>query len=150
MALQIAKVDVERIVQHGEQTYPQECCGVLLGERSEDGNKRVHRVVRCTNTHTDPARDYFSIAPRELMRIEREADEQGHSILGFYHSHPDWPARWSDSDLEEAHWTGCSYVITSVLKGKATETRSFELQGEEEQKRFVDEELQIEERLRNL
>ena len=143
MALKIAKAEVEGIVQHGEETYPQECCGVLLGERHEDGSKRVHRVVRCTNTHTDPSRDYFSIAPLELMRIEREADKQGHSILGFYHSHPDWPARWSESDLEEAHWIGCSYVITSVLKGRATETRSFELEGEEEQKRFVDEELRI-------
>ena len=149
MALKIAKRDVELIVQHGEQTYPHECCGVLLGEQSADGNKLVQRVVRCTNTHADPSRDYFSIAPLELMRIEREADDQGHSILGFYHSHPDWPARWSDSDLEEAHWTGCSYVITSVLNGKATETRSFELQGEEEQKCFVDEELQIEDCLQN-
>lgn len=145
MALRIIKRDVELIIQHGEETYPQECCGVLLGELCADGNKRVQRVVRCANTHTDPSRDYFSIAPLELMRLEREADEQGHTILGFYHSHPDWPARWSDSDLEEAHWTGCSYVITSVLKGRATETRSFELKGEEEQKRFVDEELQVDE-----
>ncbi len=143
MALKIAKRDVKLIVRHGEESYPKECCGVLLGEPCTGGNKRVHRVVCCTNTHTDPSRDYFSIAPLELMRIEREADQQGHSILGFYHSHPDWPARWSESDLEEVHWTGCSYVITSVLKGRAAETRSFELQGEEEQKRFTDEELLI-------
>lgn len=146
MALKIANADVEFIVRHGEETYPRECCGVLVGERCEDGNKRVHRAVRCTNTHTDPSRDYFSIAPLELMRIERDADGQGHIILGFYHSHPDWPACWSGSDLEEAHWTGCSYVITSVLNGRAEQTRSFELQGEEEHKRFVDEELQIVER----
>lgn len=143
MALRIEKRDAELIVRHGEETYPHECCGVLLGERDENGEKRVRRVVRCTNTHTDPSRDYFSIAPLELMRIEREADAHGQSILGFYHSHPDWPARWSESDLEEAHWTGCSYVITSVLKGRASETRSFELRGEEHDKHFADEELQI-------
>ena len=61
-------------------------------------------------------------------------------IVGFYHSHPDHPARWSATDLAEAHWYGCSYVITSVEKGKAATTHSFVLLGEsEEDKQFADE-----------
>jgi len=63
-------------------------------------------------------------------------------IVGFYHSHPDHPARPSPTDLEDAHWIGCSYVITSVVQGKAHETRSFLLNGTlEEDKHFVEENL---------
>lgn len=139
--LKLSRAQLQGIELHGEQTYPRECCGVLVGRRDEAGNKTVARVVACTNTHTNPAQDYFSIAPLELMKIEREADRDGLELLGFYHSHPDWPARPSDSDLAEAHWTGCSYVITSVLQGKAVATNSFELQGEEEEKALIPEEL---------
>jgi proteasome lid subunit RPN8/RPN11 len=144
MALKIAQSELNKLRLHGEESYAQECCGVLLGELSSDGAKRVYRAVRCVNTHTDPAVDYFSIDPLELMRIERDASRSGHSIIGFYHSHPDWPARWSQNDLEEAHWTGCSYVITSVQNGQATETNSYVLVGEEESKRFEEEEIHVE------
>jgi proteasome lid subunit RPN8/RPN11 len=64
--------------------------------------------------------------------------------VGFYHSHPDHPAKWSQTDLTEAHWIGCSYVITSVEKGKAAITNSFLLTGTmEEDKRFEDEEVRV-------
>jgi proteasome lid subunit RPN8/RPN11 len=59
--------------------------------------------------------------------------------VGFYHSHPDHPARWSATDLAEAHWTGCSYVITSVEEGRAALTNAFLLVGEEDGKHFDDE-----------
>jgi proteasome lid subunit RPN8/RPN11 len=67
----------------------------------------------------------------------------GLDIVGFYHSHPDHPARWSATDLAEAHWTGCSYVITSVEKGHAELTNSFLLQDQEEAKHFEDEPLEV-------
>ena len=67
----------------------------------------------------------------------------GHDVVGFYHSHPDHPARWSTTDLAEAHWTGCSYVITSVEKGQAVLTNSFLLLDHEEAKRFEDESLEV-------
>jgi proteasome lid subunit RPN8/RPN11 len=71
------------------------------------------------------------------VKIERDARKQGLGIAGFYHSHPDHPAEWSATDFEEAHWIGCSYVITSVLQGKAAVTNSFLLAGTtEEDKRF--------------
>ena len=81
---------------------------------------------------------------RELVRIQREGRERGEDIIGFYHSHPDHPAHWSQTDLTEAHWIGCSYVITSVEKGNAAITNSFELTGSDEaDKKFVDEPVQI-------
>jgi len=64
--------------------------------------------------------------------------------VGFYHSHPDHPARWSQTDLAEAHWLGCSYVITSVEAGQATETRSFVLAGAtEDEKRLEPEKITV-------
>jgi proteasome lid subunit RPN8/RPN11 len=79
-----------------------------------------------------------------LVKIEREARQQGLSIGGFYHSHPDHLPQWSQTDLAEAHWLGCSYVITAVAQGKAPVTNSFLLAGEtEENKRFEAEPIEI-------
>jgi proteasome lid subunit RPN8/RPN11 len=84
------------------------------------------------------------MAPIDLIRTEREARVDGLEILGFYHSHPDHPAQWSATDLAEAHWLGCSYVITAIEKGSATATNSFHLAGIlEEDKRFEEEEIQV-------
>ena len=125
---------------HGEETYPHECCGVLLGHFGDDGSKTLSRVARCGNTREDSPHNRYNIDPRELIRIQREGREQGEDIVGFYHSHPDHPAQWSVTDLAEAHWFGCSYVITGVEKGKAALTNSFELTGSDEaDKKFVDE-----------
>ena len=134
--------------QHGEETYPHECCGVLLGHFDGDGSegvsKTVSRVARCGNTREDSPRNRYNIDPRDLIRIQREGRERDEDIVGFYHSHPDHPAQWSPTDLAEAHWFGCSYVITSVEKGKATITNSFELTGsDEDDKKFVDEKAEV-------
>jgi proteasome lid subunit RPN8/RPN11 len=130
--------------QHGEETYPHECCGVLLGQLDNDGSRTVSRIARCGNTRADSPHNRYHIDPKELIRIQREGRERGEDIVGFYHSHPDHPAQWSTTDLAEAHWFGCSYVITSVEKGAATITNSFELTGSDEvEKRFVDEETAV-------
>lgn len=121
---------------HGEETYPHECCGVLLGQ-SANSQWRVTNVVRAGNTRTDSAHNRYHIAPIELVRIQREAGRQCLDIAGFYHSHPDHPAQWSATDFAEAHWIGCSYVITEVAHGKAVVTNAFLLAGTtEEDKRF--------------
>jgi proteasome lid subunit RPN8/RPN11 len=128
---------------HGEETYPHECCGVLLGQ-VEDGARVVTSVARCGNTRSDSPQNRYHIDPKELIRIQREGRERGEDIVGFYHSHPDHPARWSTTDLAEAHWFGCSYVITSVENGQAVTTNSFELVGNEESdKRLVDEAIEL-------
>jgi proteasome lid subunit RPN8/RPN11 len=142
--LLIVQADWEEIRRHGEETYPHECCGVLLGDMN-DGCNLVKATVRCGNTRNDSPHNRYNIDPRELVKIQREGRERGYDIVGFYHSHPDHPARWSVTDLAEAHWIGCSYVITSVEKGKAVLTNSFVLAGMlEEDKRFEDEEVRVE------
>jgi proteasome lid subunit RPN8/RPN11 len=130
--------------RHGEETYPHECCGVLLGQMNEDGTRSVTTVARAVNTRTDSAHNRYNIDPKELIRIQREGRERGEDIIGFYHSHPDHPAQWSQTDLADAHWFSCSYMITSVEKGKAVLTNSFELTGSDENdKKLVDETIEI-------
>jgi proteasome lid subunit RPN8/RPN11 len=142
--LKISQSDYAALRQHGEETYPHECCGVLLGRFEDDGAKAVSRIARCGNTREDSPHNRYHIDPKELIRIQREGRERGEDIVGFYHSHPDHPARWSSTDLAEAHWFGCSYVITSVEKGAASLTNSFELTGfEETDKRLADEKLEV-------
>ena len=141
--LKIGKPAYEQVRRHGEETYPYECCGVLLGQMDGD-SRAVTSAVRCGNTCTDSPQNRYNIDPRELVRIQREGRERGEDIVGFYHSHPDHPARWSQTDFAEAHWIGCSYVITSVEKGKAVITNSFELAGvDENDKKFVDEKIDV-------
>jgi proteasome lid subunit RPN8/RPN11 len=141
--LKIGRSHYDAIRQHGEETYPHECCGVLLGCVEGDGHV-VTSIARCGNTRADSPQNRYNIDPKELIRIQREGRERGEDIVGFYHSHPDHPAQWSSTDLAEAHWFGCSYVITSVEKGKAAITNSFELTGnDEDDKQFIGEKVEI-------
>lgn len=133
----------ERLRRHGEETYPHECCGALLGKPAADG-WRVVEAVRAGNTRTDSAHNRYHIAPVELVKIQREARTKGLEIAGFYHSHPDHPAQWSPTDFAEAHWLGCVYMITEVAQGKAAVTNSFLLGGTtEEDKRFELQQIQV-------
>ena len=87
--------------QHGEETYPHECCGVLLGRFDDDSAKTVRASpAAATRARTHPT-TATSIDPSELIRIQREGRERGEDIVGFYHSHPDHPAQWSTTDLAE-------------------------------------------------
>jgi len=142
--LKVSRQDYDALRRHGEETYPHECCGVLLGRFDDDGTRVVTSTARCGNTRTDSAHNRYNIDPRELVRIQREGRERGEDIVGFYHSHPDHPAHLSQTDHAEAHWLGCSYVITSVEKGKAAVTNSFELTGSDENdKKLVDEKVEV-------
>jgi proteasome lid subunit RPN8/RPN11 len=141
--VKLSQADYEALRAHGEETYPHECCGVLLGKSEAAGN-HVHKILRAGNTRTDRAHDRYNIAPEELIKAQRQARGLGLDIVGFYHSHPDHPAQWSKTDFEEAHWVGCSYIITSIQQGKATITNSFFLKGtSEEDKQFLDEPVEV-------
>jgi proteasome lid subunit RPN8/RPN11 len=141
--LKVSQVLYDALRAHGEETYPHECCGVLLGQM--DGDTRiVTSTARAGNTRTDSAHNRYNIDPKDLIRIQREGRDRGEDIVGFYHSHPNHPAQWSKTDFAEAHWFGCSYVITSVEKGKATITNSFELSGmDEADKKFLNEKIEV-------
>jgi proteasome lid subunit RPN8/RPN11 len=141
--LKINRTDYDSLRRHGEETYPHECCGVLLGDMDGD-NRIVKSVVRCGNTRDDSPHNRYHIDPKELVRIQRQGRERGEDIIGFYHSHPDHPAQWSKTDFAEAHWYGCSYVITAVEKGKAAITNAFALTGTDEaDKQLVDEKIEV-------
>ena len=142
--LKISPTNYAEIRRHGEETYPHECCGVLLGRVDDNGTHVVTSTARCGNTRVDSPQNRYRIADRDLICVQRQGHERGEDIIGFYHSHPDHPAQWSPTDLEEAHWLGCSYVITSVENGKATVTNSFELTGADESaKQLVGESLEV-------
>jgi proteasome lid subunit RPN8/RPN11 len=141
--LRLGQSHYDSLRQHGEQTYPAECCGVLLGRFEDDGTRVVTSIARCDNTRTDTPQNRYHIDPKELVRIQREGREREEEIIGFYHSHPDHPAEWSQTDLAEAHWFGCSYIITSVEKGKAALTTCFELRGTEDNKQLVEEPVEV-------
>jgi len=146
--LRIHYKEYEALRAHGEETYPNECCGVLLGKNTPgngtEAMNHVQQIVHAGNTRTDSAHNRYHIAPQELVKIQRQARTLGLDIVGFYHSHPDHPAQWSQTDFAEAHWLGCSYIITSVEQGKAAVTNSFLLSGTgEDDKKFEDEAVQI-------
>jgi proteasome lid subunit RPN8/RPN11 len=105
----------EAIRAHGQQTYPHECCGALLGR---DG--RVTELVALPNTTEEGPRRRFLVRPGDYRQAEQRATALGVELLGFYHSHPDHPARPSQYDLDQA-WPTFAYIIVAVAQGAATE-----------------------------
>lgn len=141
--LRITVALYDQLRSHGEQTYPEECCGILLGS-SEKGANTVLQLIPAPNVSTSSTRHHYQIAPADLIAAQKQGRAQDLEIVGFYHSHPDHPAEWSLTDLAEAHWLGTSYVITSIQRGRAQDTRSFRLAGEqEESKQLVEEALVV-------
>ena len=105
--------------------YPFEGCGALLGET---GHASV--MLPLPNTEKDTPRVRFEVSPKDYLRVEREADARGLRLLGFWHSHPDHPARPSATDLSCA-WVGLLTVIVSVQKGQARDIGAWEIRGPE-------------------
>jgi proteasome lid subunit RPN8/RPN11 len=103
----------EAIRAHGQETYPHECCGALVGTEG-----RVTAMVALPNTTEEGPRRRFLVRPSDYRMAERRAGELGGELLGFYHSHPDHPARPSQYDLDHA-WPNFAYVIVAVAAGRA-------------------------------
>ena len=101
-----------RIRAHGAETYPHECCGALLGSDG-DGTREIAEIVPLTNQRNDSPRNRFSITPEDVRDAEAAARKAGLDLIGWYHSHPDAPARPSEFDREHA-WPWYSYIIVSV------------------------------------
>jgi proteasome lid subunit RPN8/RPN11 len=119
--LQLGAGVVDAIRAHGVETYPHECCGALIGRAGE-----VTSTVALPNITDEGPRRRFRVSDIDYLRVERAADAAGAELIGFYHSHPDHPARPSQYDLDHA-LPNFSYIIVSVLAGVAEDMRSWKL-----------------------
>ena len=136
--IEICEALVDKIETEGVRAYPNECCGIMFGrDVPGDGDFAVRRVVEMLEpvmNEFEEEEQYhrFLITPQTLMRAEKKASEEGLLVLGFYHSHPDAPARPSEYDRQHA-WPFYSYVIVAVAKGLPREMTSWQLNDQTEQ-----------------
>ena len=107
---------LNHIRAHAAETYPEECCGFLLGT-AENGTNTVRAARRVENRQSADRERRYTITPDDYQAADAAAREQGLDIVGFYHSHPDHPAAPSETDLQEATFPGYTYVIVAVRHG---------------------------------
>ena len=118
--MRIARAQVDVMLEHARSGYPYEVCGMLVGG-GPDGARRVDDVVGVVNRETEAPRVRYQIAPEDQIRVQREARERGREIVGYYHSHPDHPARPSETDRRiaaEGLSDGVIYVVIGVERGE--------------------------------
>jgi len=138
--IQISEENIEEIKQHAEREYPFECGGMLVGRFETDGSKAVVETLPFENAREEKDRhNRVLILPTDVLKAERYARERKLDVIGYYHSHPDDKAVPSRYDLEHALpvW---SYIIASVLEGKAVDIRSWEM--ENDRSRFNEENIE--------
>ena len=130
--LVLTAAHVEQINREGAAAYPNECCGVIYGR--DVGRERVVSALEPVANAFDAAEQYhrFSISPKQLMEAEAKAGTRGELVLGFYHSHPDHPARPSEYDRTHA-WPFYSYVIVAVANREPAAMTSWVLDEATEQ-----------------
>jgi len=121
---------LQTIGRHASVSYPDECCGVLIG-RCQPGATFVERVLSVGNEREDSRHNRYLISPETVLAAHREARALGLDVVGYYHSHPDHPARPSEVDREQA-WPGVSYLIVSVQQRKVADARSWRLSDDRE------------------
>ena len=140
MSLSVPRKELERLHKHAEEGYPHEVVGILAGSRV-DG--RITRIQPLENERADSPENRYKVSGLVLMRAEARLEEQGLEVVGYYHSHPDHPAQYSDYDRDHA-LPNMSYLITSVENGRVVQTQSWRLQ--EDRSRMNLETIVIEER----
>jgi proteasome lid subunit RPN8/RPN11 len=141
----------QKIRQHGAETYPHECCGALLGRDGIDSDntaasgqqsaaREIQALFPLVNRRDDSPHNRFSVTAEDVRDAERAAREKKLDVVGWYHSHPDHPARPSQYDREHA-WPWYSYVIVSVAGGKPAEMTSWRLN--DDRSEYASEEISI-------
>ncbi len=123
--IRLKSADIEKIKQIAQKTYPHECCGVMVGS-VENGVKTVTELIPAENQRTDSPANRYLITPDLLNELEKKLKGTDRAIVGFFHSHPDVPARPSTYDQDHA-WPWYSYVIVSVNRGQAGEVHNWKL-----------------------
>lgn len=134
--LTISNVLLAQVHAHLEAGYPNEACGILLGDVDADA-KVVKDLALVANaweaeSECEGLRNRYLITPEDVARADRQAARQGMDIIGFFHSHPDCPARPSGTDREFA-WPTIAFMIISVVQGKAITTNSWILRDDRSQ-----------------
>ena len=129
-ALSIHTELADKIRAHGVETYPHECCGALLGRDGDtQGNNSERQVLGLfplVNRRDDSPRNRFSVTADDVRDAEKAARQQNLDVIGWYHSHPDHPAKPSDYDRDHA-WPWYSYIIVSVHQGAPQDMTSWRL-----------------------
>ena len=138
MALTLGKAELDEIVKHALETYPYECCGLLIRRQSD--RKIAVKAVRSSDVHEGNKRTRYMLDPLEFYRAEKEAEKEGLTVVGVYHSHPDYPPKPSAHDAEEA-WPTLSYLIVSVSAGRINSVASWTY--DDKKKEFTEEDLTI-------
>lgn len=123
MTLRIARTELQKLHAHAVEGYPHEVVGILAGDRS---THTVTRVASLVNERADSPRNRYKVSGLVLMRAQEALEDEGLDILGYYHSHPDHPARYSDYDRDHA-LPNLSYVIVSVGADGPRDTLSWRL-----------------------
>ena len=123
--LRISDALIRRIQAHGVETFPYECCGAMLG-RDNETFREVVELLPLANRRDDSPRNRFEVTPSDVQMAEKKAREMQVDVIGWYHSHPNAPARPSEFDREHA-WPWYSYVIVSVEEGGPRDTNSWRL-----------------------
>jgi proteasome lid subunit RPN8/RPN11 len=124
--LYLSEKIVNEIRGHGAHDYPNETCGALLGLESDDADREVRALFPLTNRRDDSPRNRFSVTSDDVRAAERAARESKLEVIGWYHSHPDHPAKPSEFDREHA-WPWYSYIIVSVAAGQPADMTSWRL-----------------------
>jgi proteasome lid subunit RPN8/RPN11 len=123
--LVISSRHLQTIGRHATASYPDECCGVLIGRVLGDATV-VERLLSVGNERQDSRHNRYLISPETVLAAQKEARALGLDIVGYYHSHPDHPAKPSEFDREHA-WPWVSYLIVSLQGRKVVDTRSWRL-----------------------
>ena len=124
MAIKVRAEHLDQIRRHGEQTYPHECCGFLLGHREGETNI-LAEVHPAENERQESRETRYLITPQQFKRADDYARRRGVGVIGYYHSHPDHPAAPSRYDLDHSCWPGESYIIVAIEHGESAALNSF-------------------------
>jgi len=138
--LLLSKDAEAQIRAHGAETYPHECCGALLGRDAKDGIRHVVGLFPLVNRRDDSPRNRFAVSSQDVLEAEKAGRAAGLDVVGWYHSHPDHPARPSEFDREHA-WPWYSYIIVSVQSGQPKDMTSWRLH--DDRAAYTEEEISV-------